>query len=416
MDPLSGPTFNRPAMKTSPRWLRWFSLAGALALAVSVTAQSGDKPPANLDALLEPVIARAKIPGMAALVLRGDRVIAQGIAGVRKQGAPERITLDDQFELCSATKAMTAMLAALLVEEGKAHWNTTLGEIFADTPGLDRTWNQVTLRQLLAQRAGITGSHPISFLTSVRSAPGDLPRQRRDFATKLLAHGPDIPPGNKFVYSPVNYILAGAVLERITGQSWESLMQERLYRPLGIASGGFGPPGTPGQVDQPWGHGHRRLWQVPLPGPGDTPFDPGSDQADYPLASGPAGLAHMTIKDWARFVTLHLRADPANPHRQVTLLKADTFAQLHGLESGEKEYAAGWFVGTRLWAKGPRTGDTGRVLFHAGDNGRWNTVVWIAPELDFAMLIVCNRGGVSGPVDKVAGALTRYAPLPPAAD
>jgi CubicO group peptidase (beta-lactamase class C family) len=388
----------------------------ALCLGKAPGAEIGNKSPISLDATLAPIIRRAKIPGMAAVVLRGNRIIAQGVAGVRKQGASERITLDDQFELCSATKAMTATLAALLVEDGKMQWNTTLGEIFGASPDIDHAWNQVTLRQLLVQRAGIIGNHPLSFLASVRSAPGDLPRQRRDFATKLLAHEPDIRPGSKFVYSATNYILAGAVLESITGRSWESLMQERLYCPLGITSGGFGPPGAPSHVDQPWGHGHRRLWQVPLPGAGDTPFDPGRHQADYPLASGPAGSAHMTIKDWARFVALHLRGDPANPHRQVTLLKAETFAQLHGLEPGEQEYAAGWFVGTRKWAKGSRDDDTGRVLFHAGDNGRWNTVVWVAPELDFAILIACNRGGVSGPVDEVASALVRYAPLPPAAE
>ena len=45
------------------------------------------------------------------------------------------------------------------------------------------------------------------------------------------------------------------------------------------------------------------------------------------------------------------------------------------------------------------------MLFHQGDNGRWNSVVWVAPEIDFAILIVCNRGSMWGPVDEIAGAL-----------
>ena len=79
-------------------------------------------------------------------------------------------------------------------------------------------------------------------------------------------------------------------------------------------------------------------------------------------------------------------------------------------EPGEKDYAGGWFIGTRPWAKGPRPGDTGRVFYHAGDNGRWSTAVWAAPEIDFAILIACNRGGMEGPVDEVAGALLRFIP------
>lgn len=46
-------------------------------------------------------------------------------------------------------------------------------------------------------------------------------------------------------------------------------------------------------------------------------------------------------------------------------------------------------TGTRSWVRGARAGDTGRVLFHQGDNGRWNTAIYLAPEIDFAVLIAC---------------------------
>jgi CubicO group peptidase (beta-lactamase class C family) len=392
-----------------------FILLLALGFTRLAGAQPADTAPTNLDATLQAIIIKAKIPGMAAVVLHGDQIIAQGAAGVRKKGGTEPITLADQFELCSCTKAMTATLVAMLIEEGKLRWNTSLAEIFAAVaPDIDPAWRTVTVRQLLAQRAGITGNHLFALLGSVSAAKADLPKQRRAFAMKLLARPPDIPPNTKFVYSSTNFILAGAILEAVTGHTWEDLMRERLYGSLGIASGGFGPPGTPGQVDEPWGHGHRRLLYVPMPGWSDTPLDPGSDSADYPLATGPAGMAHMSVTDWAKFVAVHLRGDPANPHRQVTLLKADTFARLHEPEADEREYTGGWFVGTRPWAKGPRPSDTGRVLFHAGDNGRWSTVVWLAPEIDFALLIACNRAGMAGPVDEAAGALLRFVPKPSA--
>src|SRR3954471_15802775 len=90
--------------------------------------------PVNLDAILQAILGRGvKRFGMVAAVLRGGRIIAQGAAGVRKRGTAEHITIDDQFHLGSCTKAMTATLVAMLVEEGKLDWTTTLGELFGDT-------------------------------------------------------------------------------------------------------------------------------------------------------------------------------------------------------------------------------------------------------------------------------------------
>ena len=241
---------------------------------------------------------------MAAAVLRGERIIAQGAAGVRKRGTAERITLDDRFLLASCTKAMTATLVAMLVEEGKLHWTTTLGELFADTvKPMHRTWDKVTLRQVLAHRAGLPLdpdglARVFSLLrapyASLRRSPelmrpprarlGSLPRQRLEIARQALSRPPGIPPDTKYWYSNEGYILAGAALEQFTGRAWEDLMRERLFQPLGIRTGGFGQPGTAGKTDQPWGHSAVV----------GKPIDPGGPVAQFPFYYGPAGLAHMT--------------------------------------------------------------------------------------------------------------------------
>src|ERR1051325_7290743 len=116
-----------------------------------------DNGPVNVDAMLQAILGRgAERFGMAAAVLRGERIIAQGAAGGRKRGTAERITPDDRFHLGSCTKAMTATLVAMLVEEGKLSWTTTLGELFADTvKPMHPAWEKVTLRQGLAHRAGL---------------------------------------------------------------------------------------------------------------------------------------------------------------------------------------------------------------------------------------------------------------------
>src|SRR5258706_1666186 len=243
----------------------------------------------NVDAILQSILGRgADRFGMAAAVLRGERILAQGAAGVRKRGTAERITVDDQFHLGSCTKAMTATLVAMLVEEGKLNWSTTLGELFADTvKPMHLAWEKVTLRQVLSHRASLRlepdGQGVAELVRPPRARLGTLPQQRLEIAREALSRPPGIPPDTKYWYSNVGYVLAGAVLEQLTGRAWEELMRERLFQPLGISSGGFGsPPKTFGtdKTEQACGHS-------PVLG---KPIDPRSPAAGLPLFYGPARL------------------------------------------------------------------------------------------------------------------------------
>src|SRR6266581_7288080 len=109
-----------------------------------------DNAPVDVDAILQSILGRGgERFGMVAAVLRGERIIAQGVAGVRKRGTAERITLDDQFHVGSCTKAMTATLVAMLVEEGKLNWTTTLGECSSSPSIIRATMDDVKVGQLL---------------------------------------------------------------------------------------------------------------------------------------------------------------------------------------------------------------------------------------------------------------------------
>lgn len=371
----------------------------ALPFAGATKAQVSKDAPADLATTLEPFRAQGEVPGMVALVLRGDRIIAQGAVGVRKQDALERVSLDDQFHLGSCTKAMTGTLAAMLIEEGKLNWTTTLGELFGDTvTDMHPAWKTVTLQQILVHRAGLPrGNDPGVGLDARLVSPKKSVRELRQILVgSQLSHEPETPPGTKEIYSNVGYIIVGAALEKITGRAWEDLMQERVFKPLGITTGGFGAPGTTGRIDQPWGHDRN----------GD-PVDPGSSNSDLPRYSGPCGTVHMTINDWAKFITLHLRGDPANPNHHVSLLTPKSLEALHRLSPGEN-YSPGWAIGTINFAKGARPGDQGKIFGHEGNNGLWYCKVLVAPEVDLAVLVACNRGGAKGQ-KAVAGAALELA-------
>jgi CubicO group peptidase (beta-lactamase class C family) len=366
-----------------------------LAFTASAHAQSPHPGPAELATTLESFRARGDIPGMVALVLRGDRIIAQGAVGVRKRGMPQHVTLDDPFHLGSSSKAMTGTLVAILIEGGKLKWTTTLGDLFGDTvQDMHPDWKSVTVQQVLAHRAGFPpGNDPTALLDGRLAASKKAVTQLRQMlVASQLAQRPQTPPGTKWVYSNVGYIVVGAALEKTTGVAWEDLMRERLFKPLGITTGGFGAPGTPGKVDAPWGHDEK-----------GNPVDPGSPDSDNPPYFGPCGSVHMTIRDWAKFVTLHLQGDPANPKRQVHLLKPESFGVLHHGKPGET-YSAGLARGTIDFAKGSRPEDKAAIFGHEGSNGLWYCKMLAAPEINLAVLVACNRGGDAVGGKAVSGA------------
>jgi len=343
--------------------------------------------PENLNAVLEPVRKKYDLPALAGAIVTSDGLSAAGAVGVRKYGTDTPVTLDDQFHLGSDTKAMTATLLATLVEEGKISWSTTLEQVFPELTAPDAkakmnpAYRKVTLEQLLAHRAGFTDeSWPKrrSF-DDMHKLPGSPREQRAWYVAMVLSEPPVSEPGSKFLYSNRSYAVAGAIAEKIANDSWESLMQKRIFQPLGMSSCGFGAMGSfdpnssdPRKIDQPWQHSLVLLLHKPIePGP----------QSDNPPAIGPAGTVHCSVVDWGKFITAHLRGEKGLPG----ILKPETFKRLHTPPFGG-DYGYGWMVVDRPWAGG-------HVFTHAGSNGMNFAVVWMAPAKDFAALVMTNQGG-----------------------
>jgi len=111
---------------------------------------------ASLDAILEPYLARYNLPAVAAAVVRGGEIVASGAVGTRRAGADIAVTITDRFHIGSDTKAMTAVIAATLVEGGKIRWTSTVAETFPELAAIMQPdLRPVTLEQLLSHTSGI---------------------------------------------------------------------------------------------------------------------------------------------------------------------------------------------------------------------------------------------------------------------
>jgi CubicO group peptidase (beta-lactamase class C family) len=320
-----------------------------------------------LDQELERVREAHRLPGLSALVLRDGEVVSVAAAGVRRLGGGQRVTIDDRWHLGSDTKAMTATLAGMLVDEKRLAWTSTVGEVLARWKDIHPALAKVTLEMLLAHRGGLPAAVSPAEWSRMWAARDQIAERSR--AVRALLR---LPPGNvgEFLYSNFGYLVAGVMIEQVTGQPWEVVMRKRLFEPLKMSSCGFGAPGSPGKVDQPWGH--RR------DGSTLTPMPPGPE-ADNPPSLGPAGTVHCGLRDWARFAQMHL--DGARG--KATLVSAATMAKLHAPWPGG-DYALGWVTG--------KAGGTG-VLVHDGSNTLFFARAQLVPERNAAFLVTANAPG-----------------------
>ena len=208
------------------------SVAALAVLAAAVAAPARGQspvPPPDLDAYVDSVMRAFEVPGVAvAIVKDGQVVLAKGF-GVRKLGEPARVDAHTLFGIASNTKPFTATALGILAEAGTLQW---------DAPVIDYLpWfrlsdpyvtAQMTIRDLLVHRSGLG------------LGAGDLlwwppsTYDRREIARRLRYLPLATSFRSAYAYDNVLYLIAGEVIEAVSGRSWEEFVTERILRPVGM--------------------------------------------------------------------------------------------------------------------------------------------------------------------------------------
>ncbi|MHB8111017.1 MAG: serine hydrolase domain-containing protein [Syntrophorhabdaceae bacterium] len=350
------------------------------------------KTPESLTMMLEPYLEKYGLPALGAAVVKDGRMIAIGAAGTRKAGQKIPVTPGDRFHIGSDTKAMTALLAAMFVEQGKLRWDSRLEEIF---PELGKTMTQnmgsITLEQLLSHSSGMPGDdEPLAakLLAESSARPDDnLTDTRYWMLSRWVSQPLGKPLGTKYSYSNMGYVLVGAILEKISGKSWEELVIERIFVPLKLRSAGFGPQSSLGRIDAPLPH---RIVEGKV-----KPMMAGIS-ADNPIVVGPAGTVHLSLQDFARWAAWNAGKGKRGP----LLIKPETFTKLMtpvidvtppkdappGTPSPGR-YAFGWEEVKLSFAANET------FIVHGGSNEMNLAHIILQPGKDFAMVLLTNIGG-----------------------
>ncbi len=319
---------------------------------------------ARVDVLLEEGIRTGALPGIVAGITTSSDALFVRAKGVRRLDQPERLEPNDLLHLGSCTKAMTATLSALLVESGLLEWQTSLE---VPPKGRARTSSNITLHQLLSHTAGV----PVFGLQEWEAMPvfeGDIVMQREAFTQWQMEQIKD-----EHVYSNAGYTMAASIAESAMGGiSWEILITEWLFEPLGITAV-FGWPALH-DPNQPWGH-----WQMEIDGP-LVPHPP-TDAYQVPHVIAPAGDVSMTMGDYLVFLRENLRG----LNGQSNLLSQETFEFLHTPVGTilDAPYACGWIVL-------PDAFDGIALHTHDGSALTFYINMVLVPEHDFAVAVCTN--------------------------
>ena len=255
------------------------------------------------------------------------------------------------WHIGSCTKAMTASIIGRLVDQGRIRFETTLAEALPELINrMAPAFRDTPLSAVLTHSAGIIRDPADSTFRALRRSTASASAQRLFLAGEALQS----PPQTNRGYSNLGYIITGAIIEKITGRTWEAALSREVMIPLGIARFGFGVPGPSHPV------GHHRLddtWQ--------------QNRNDNPAAYGPAGRVNLALEEWGRFLRAHVR--------QTSFLSDATRRQLH--HPANNGFAMGWLSTIR-------NGE--RMLVHTGSNTAWFAQATLLPDSGIGLGIVCN--------------------------
>ncbi len=345
-----------------------FLLALLIIVSPNISVQAASPDFAAIDAYVAAQAEAANIPGLAIGIVRDGEVVHTagfGVAG--PSGAP--VTPGTPFVIGSVSKGFTALAIMQLVEQGKIDLDAPVQTYLPWFTLADpQAASQITLRHLLNQNSGLgynDGTRPMW------DRPGEftLEARLRQLSDLSLRRA----PGTDFEYSNFNYMLLGAVVEAVSGQTYGEYVADHIFAPLGMSA-----------AAQAAGLAAPHRWWFGFPASVDAPY----------LADAlPAGFLIASAEDMARYLSFQQSGSPA-------VLSPESLAALHEScipSGGGNEYCFGW-------VRGPFGGRT--ALYHEGAAEGYYSVVALDPASGWGVVVLSNVNGmIAAPAKDIAVAL-----------
>lgn len=330
-----------------------------------------------IDALVRTAIAEKKLPGAVVLVGRGDRILYQKAIGNRALVPQvEPMTLDTVFDVASLTKVVaTSTSVMLLVEQGRIRLNDRVASYI---PGFERYGKgDITIRHLLTHVSGLApdvdlSNEWIGTDAAIALAVDEVPSTR---------------PGEKFVYSDINFFLLGEIVRRVSGTPLDRFARERIFEPLGMRDTTFNPPASLTGRIAPTESCTRYGW--PCQGPDMTMLRGVVHDPTARRMGGVAGHAGLfsTAADLAIFCRMLLGGGAYQGARVLSPLAVEKMTSPATPDTEPNTRGLGWDIDSSY------SSNRGELLpiGSFGHTGFTGTSIWVDPATEMFVVFLSNR-------------------------
>jgi CubicO group peptidase (beta-lactamase class C family) len=256
-------------------------------IAASAQSASDDINVAAIDAYISNKMQTPRIPGVSVAVVKDDQVLyLKGYGEADPAGHP--VTPQTPFVIGSISKSFTALAVMQLVEAGQVDLDAPVQRYLPWFRLADpKASMQITVRELLTMTSGISGNGALATFTWTDDDAGALDRHVR----YLSNVGVDFPPGQGLEYSNGNYTTLGAIIQAVSGQSYEDYVQQQILAPLDMQH-------TYLSEDEARAHGMATgyMWWFGIPVATATPYSRGELPAGFIISSA-EDMGHFIIAE-----------------------------------------------------------------------------------------------------------------------
>ena len=301
-----------------------------------------------------------RVPGMAIAIVRGDEVIYEKAFGVKELGKDDPVTTDTIFQIGSASKAFTAALVATLVDENRLDWNDKVTAYLSGFEMYD-PWvtREFTIVDLMAQRSGMP-PHAADGLIMTGS-------DRKRVINAIRYVKPATSFRSAYAYQNNLWLVAAAIVENLTGKSWEENIRERIFRPLGMYASSCDKESFVRAYNVSALHHDVNGTIVVLP------MD--WQNIDWVYTYGPAGGINSNVKDIAKWLRMQ-GADGTFNGRQVILPSSAKFMRapetpIASDKGPAQYYCLGWVH---------REANPRPITWHNGGTSGSKTMIAFVPQ------------------------------------
>lgn len=295
-------------------------------------------------------------------IVKDDQIIYLKGLGYKDFDKKLPVTADTRFAIGSASKAFTAMLAAMAADDGKLSLDDSPKKFLPYFTLRDQdAAAKITIRDLLAHRSGLNR-------TDLAMVTGVLNREELIKVAGMAK--PTAKLGEKFQYQNVMYTAAGEAVAKAENSTWDKLIADRIFKPLGMKNSDTAAAAMQKSKDHSFGYDYN-------PSTKETRRLPQREIG----AAAPAGAINSSARDMAQWLRLMLANGSINGRRLVSEKNFDELVRKQMNVAGAVDYGLGWFL--RQW-------NGHKVVEHGGNIDGFNSQVALMPDQKLGFVLLTN--------------------------